>query len=362
MSSDDAVDLTSEPEDPGGAEDPGEAIGGAEGSGKRPKKRWVRWVVIGIIAVVAIGIAVPSIFAASLVMRANNDLTVLPSNSVFPQESTRPTTVPDAPAQPLNILLVGSDKAGGIHSPADVYGNRSDTIMVVHVSADRKSVSVMSIMRDSWVPIEGHGDAKINAAISWGGVPLMVSTVESVIGARIDHVAIVDFEGFRALADALGGVKVYNPTAFTSRNQKGSRFPQGEITLKGNDALAYVRERYAFADGDYSRVRNQQAFLRGALSGVMDSMNDPARLQAITETVMKEITVDDGMDVGTVLDLGRSLATMPRENLRFFTAPTTGPAWRGSQSVILIDWEALGQVQDAFADDTVNKWAAEHQR
>ena len=80
---------------------------------------------------------------------------------------------------------------------------------------------MMSIMRDNWVEIQGHGEAKINAAFSYGGLPLAVNTVENFIGARIDHVALIDFESFKGLTDSLGGVTVHNTVPYTAQNGGG---------------------------------------------------------------------------------------------------------------------------------------------
>ena len=81
-------------------------------------------------------------------------------------------------------------------------------MMLVHIPADRASVQVMSIPRDSWVAVPGHGDAKINAAYSWGGPTLMIQTVEQLTGVRIDHIALTDFNSFVGITDALGGVEI----------------------------------------------------------------------------------------------------------------------------------------------------------
>ena len=88
--------------------------------------------------------------------------------------------------------------------------------MIVHIPANRKGAYIISIPRDSWVTIPGHGQAKINAGFSFGGPTLMVQTVESVTGVRIDHVAIVDFDGFKQITDALGGVQITVPQTVSS--------------------------------------------------------------------------------------------------------------------------------------------------
>lgn len=125
--------------------------------------------------------------------------------------------------------------------------------MVAHVPEDRSSIQFMSIPRDSWVDIEGHGKAKINAALSYGGLPLAVSTVEGFIGVPINHVAMIDFEGFQLLTDSVGGVDVESSQAFSSG---GHSFTEGTNHLDGEAALAFVRARKQFADGDLQRARN----------------------------------------------------------------------------------------------------------
>ena len=98
-------------------------------------------------------------------------------------------------------------------------------MMLVHIPADRKGAYVTSIMRDTWLDIPGHGKAKINAAFAYGGVPLAVQTLEGLLDTRIDHVAAIDFEGFKGLTDALGGVEINNPIAFSPRTTKKHSVP-----------------------------------------------------------------------------------------------------------------------------------------
>ncbi len=163
---------------------------------------------------------------------------------VFPEEEGRP-----APSETgsTTILLLGSDTRDGIgQTLASAEGDRSDVMMVIRISGDREHVTAMSIMRDSWVEIPGKSDNKINAALAIGGVPLTVQTVENLLDTRIDHVAVLDFEGFAAITDVLGGVTVENERTFTPVTLPEVTFPQGEITVNGEEALAYVRERMAF--------------------------------------------------------------------------------------------------------------------
>ena len=205
----------------------------------------------------------------------------------------RPAAAKGPAALSMNFLLLGSDSRGAHRSSlANISGERSDTIVIVHVPADRAHLTVMSIPRDSWLDIPGHGRAKINAALSVGGVPLAVQTVESLIGSRIDHVAVVDFAGFEAVTDALGGVDVDNPIGFES-SLNGHTFPQGTQRLNGAEALAFARERYAFTDGDFQRVRNQQLLIRSLLSGVMhkSTVIDPGTMGALIGAVTPHLEI-----------------------------------------------------------------------
>ena len=290
-----------------------------------------------------------------------SQLTIMQRTEVFPDESLRP-----APAQPVstsdkaaadggrNILLLGSDARREVASLDEADGNRADTIIVVNIPADGADVTVMSIMRDSWVTIPEHGEAKINAALSIGGVPRMVQTVEEFIGARIDNVALVDFEGLRDLTDALGGVTVYNSVPFTSTHG-GHSFAGGSVTLSGDEALGYVRERYAFSDGDYQRVRNQQAFLRGILHEV-DGVVDPVRILHVATSLAPYVAVDDGFSMSELVDLFVRLR-QAEGHVRFFTSPTLGTDTVGDQSIVRVDWAAMDAVRRSFTTDPANESA-----
>lgn len=252
------------------------------------------------------------------------------------------------------VLLLGSDSRGT--DEGDDLSGRSDTIMLVHIPADHQTASVMSIMRDNWVDIPGHGEGKINAAMALGGVPLVVQTVEQFVDTRIDHVAIVDFESFAAISDALGGVTVQNPSAFTAVS--GEQFDEGEITLAGSDALAFVRERKAFATGDYRRAANQQRFMKGMLSGMLspDTLLNPFRVSELVSAVSPHLTVDDGIDPWYLLSTIWSARDLRSGDVHFFTSPTLGTGWRGGQSVVLPDEAELDVVRQAIKDGTLSAY------
>jgi LCP family protein required for cell wall assembly len=284
-------------------------------------------------------------------------------DAAFPAADVRPAAVaPSADPVAQNILVLGSDTRGDSNTTIDgLEGQRSDTIMVVHIPADRQHITVMSIMRDSWVDIPGHGEAKINAALSFGGVPLAVQTIEGMIGARIDHVAVVDFAGFRGVTEALGGVDVYNSTAFESSKIPGKTFERGMQAMNGEEALAFVRERYAFTDGDFQRARNQQEFAKGVMSEVMNAaiLTNPGRIGGLVSAIAPYLVVDSGFDAAYVGQLALELRDVTPTDVSFFTAPTSGTGTSSDgQSIVNVDWDAFVAVQSAFQTDSAEGFAA----
>lgn len=268
------------------------------------------------------------------------------------------TKVETGKKAPLNILLLGSDAR---QSASSSTGFRSDAILVAQVSPDREHVTMMSIMRDNWVPIEGVGEAKINAAFSYGGIPLAVNTVENFIGARIDHVMIVDFESFKGLTDAVGGVTLFNSIEFDS-SEIDRFYPAGEIHIEnGTIALDYVRERYAFQDGDYQRVRNQQAFMKGLVGSILsrDTLTSPQKIAATANALQPYLMVDEGFTLTRAVELGSELGNLRGDSIVFFTSPTLGTGRSAdNQSIVLVDWDQMAKVQSAFQNGTLNEYAA----
>ena len=269
-----------------------------------------------------------------------------------------PAATPEKPAaagKSQNILLMGSDSRDPGSGDA-----RSDTMMLVHIPGDRSGVYVMSIMRDAWVDIPGHGEQKINAAMALGGVSLTVETVQNLFGVPVDHVVVLDFEGFQGLTEALGGVTLENETAFRSEGAEGEYFAAGPITVQGGSALKYVRERYAFSDGDYQRVRNQQAFLRGVISGVLtrDTLANPVKVSRIVREISPYLSVDEGFDSRAAGSLAFSLRSLRSGDVTMFTLPDAGVGTSADgQSIVLPDYAAVAEIAEALQADNLAGYA-----
>ncbi|TFD63133.1 LytR family transcriptional regulator [Cryobacterium suzukii] len=326
-------------------------------------------------AILAVGLLIAGaagIYAWNLSRTFDTQTIKIPE--AFPtDESSRPPVVlpvPEAEAEAeatkaQNILLLGSDTRGSnSKSIADLSGQRSDTIMVMHIPANRKNIYVMSILRDSWLDIPGHGQAKINAALSFGGVPLAVQTIEGLLGVRMDHVAIIDFQGFKDVTDALGGIDVDNPIGFASSSIRGHYFAPGIQSVNGAEALAFVRERYAFRDGDFQRARNQQQFIKALLSKSLsaETLMNPAKVSRLIGAVAPHLAVDEGLDSAYVAGLAVELRDVRVGDVTLFTMPTNGTGTSpDGQSIVNIDWTALTAVQQGFQTDTLDAYQPEVQ-
>lgn len=304
--------------------------------------------------------------------------TVTPSETVTttPTESTPPPApaappppepIPDLAPGAMNILIIGSDSRGNARDQAahtlatgESMDHRSDTLMVVHVPADRQTVQVVSIMRDMWVDIPGYGGSKINTGLQVGGIPLTVRTVESLLGTHIDHTVMLDFGGFRALIDALGGIDVAVPVPFQATFETHHVFTPGLNHLDGQAALEFVRERYAFVDGDYQRVRNQQTFLRALLAKLTSggAMNDPNVVRSLVALSGPWLTVDQGFDAMTVAILAYGMRGVDYNASTFVTLPTAGVGTVAGASVVLPDYGGIAGVAAALREGRLAEYAA----
>jgi LCP family protein required for cell wall assembly len=260
-----------------------------------------------------------------------------------------------------NILLLGSDKRSAEDAAAQgVSGERSDVMMLVHITDDHESVYITSFPRDLYVDIPGHGKDRINAALAFGGPSLAVTTVEDYTGVPIDHVALIDFEGIEGLVDTLGGIDVQVPLDFEA---DGVQFTKGTQTLDGEEALTFVRQRKQFADGDFQRNRNQQAVLKGIADQLIsaDTLTDPSKLADTIEAVSPFLTTDEGLTAGEMTSLGLSLRSVRGGDIYFLSVPHGGPTTTsGGASVVATDEEAMDVLREALRTDDMGTYYAQY--
>ncbi len=260
---------------------------------------------------------------------------------------------------PVNLLLIGSDKRSGSEN------GRSDSFVVLHISADRKSAYLVSFPRDMWVAIPGHGIAKINAAYSWGGSALAVQTLEQLTGARIDHVATTDFSRFVGLVDIVGGVTVDNPVASKAKNLTGGFYdwPKGPVLLDGPAALAFSRQRYELPNGDLDRALRQRALLKALALKVAtpEVLANPARLSRVISTVSQYVTLDSQMTNQAILDLATSMRITNSNQITMLQAPLKGFGRSADgQDYDVVDVPGVAALGKALQDDTMAAYVAAH--
>lgn len=330
------------------------STGDAE-SATEPRRR-KRWKSVLIVALLTVLLAIGAALGMGLWVQRDLGGQIERLPDALPTGESRPD-VPAEEAEAENILLLGSDK----RADGSVAGQRSDTMMVVHVAANRKSVSLVSIPRDSWVNVPGHGPAKINAAFAWGGPALAVETIENLTDIRIDHVAIIDWEGFKALTDALGGITITIPETVKD-GYSGKVWTAGQHQMDGATALDYVRQRAGLAGGDFDRIKRQQHFLRTLMSQTLsrNTMSNPRTVYRVLDSVTQNLSVDEDWSTSDLRDLAFSLRSLRVDDVTFTTVPNKGTGMEGAQSVVYLDRQKGEELWQAFRRGKAAEWVREN--
>ncbi|MFL6152661.1 MAG: LCP family protein [Ornithinibacter sp.] len=269
-----------------------------------------------------------------------------------------PVTAPDGTkvaetGTGTNFLVVGADTR-----PGDA--GRSDVIVLVHIAGDGKTVNMIHFPRDLYVDIPGHGKDKINAAYAYGREPLLVQTLENLLKIRIHHVAKTDFEGFKNMTDAVGGVRVY---AEEASNGKGNGGPvvirKGWNDLNGTQALSFVRERYQLSEGDISRGRRQLAFIKALMLKAIsqDTVTNPVTIAKFTDAATKNLVLDQKLSLTQLRDYAISLRDIRVGDVVFSTAPFSGfGTTAGGASIDVVDKQGMADLGDALRTDTMSDY------
>jgi polyisoprenyl-teichoic acid--peptidoglycan teichoic acid transferase len=316
----------------------------------RPKRRRVLpKILIGLavllVAVVGAGLIYAATIDRSLTKNLNRGVE-LPTE----ESSARPTKEAQETGT-LNYVLLGSDS----RDPGNEGNGRSDTIMVVHLNAERTKAYIISFPRDMYVDIPGYGKNKINAAFAFGGAPLAVRTLEGLTGVRMDHVVLIDFQGFIRLTEDLHGVTVINKNAFDSH---GFHYPKGKITIGGEEALWFVRERKELPGGDLARAENQRNVIKAIVEKGLsaETISDPATFVTFIGNVAKHLTVDNGLTEAEIRRAALSLR-LTGKDIELMQAPISGFSTAGDgQSIDVVDKAKMAEMSAALKKDKLSEY------
>ena len=260
---------------------------------------------------------------------------------------------------PLNVLVAGVDRRTGLtrrqqlalHVGRSTGELNSDTLMLVHVSPAHGRVTVVSLPRDSWVDIPGHGMNKINAAYGLGGPKLMVQTVEQATGLDINDYVEVNFLAFVKVIDALGGVNVCLPVALNDQ-ESGIHLSAGFHHVNGITALEYARDRHSFPLSDLTRIQDQQSLIATAFCKILSSgtLTNPLRLAHLLNAVLPALRVDKGLNVSALADEMRGITS---RDVVFLTVPLSNVNYTtpSGESAVLWNTAAAGRLFDEIRGD-----------
>ncbi|WPZ18256.1 LytR family transcriptional regulator [Geobacillus subterraneus] len=253
---------------------------------RRKKKRWLRWLA-GVCIVLLAGVGLFSYSVYHNVKRTANEM----HEQVNWKSEKRQDDVSFERKTPISILLIGVDERKGDKG-------RADTLIVMTVNPNKQSIEMVSVPRDTRTEIVGKGTKdKINHSYAFGGVEMTMATVEHFLDIPIDYYIKVNMESFRDIVDAVGGVTVNNPFAFT---YEGTHFPKGEITLNGEEALKYSRMRYDDPRGDFGRQDRQKQIIqaiieKGASFSSLTNYSDV--LAAIGKNIKTNLTFEEMKEI-----------------------------------------------------------------
>lgn len=272
------------------------------------------------------------------------DRAVRASNAKVPTDVPAVLNTPagDITSTPVNILFLGSDKRPGENS-------RADTILLMRVNGQSKTISQLSIPRDTLVDIPGYGEDKINSAYAWGGPALTIETVEGLTGIPIHHYVELDFSGFPSIVDSLGGVDINVPTEIDSQYPLGLEWTQvhfdaGPQHMTGEEALVYVRVRYS--DDDFQRMGRQQQFME-ALQKKVNSPFNLTKMPLVAPDIVANMTTD--ISTNDLIKLGWVKFRTPAERNRKYVMVGYGQDIGGGSYVVLDEDAAQATIREFLA-------------
>src|SRR4051794_6940417 len=361
---------------PGASKTPGAPTGTPPRRSMSRRRRIIVWTAGALAGLLVVGSVTSWAFLEHL-------LTSINKINPFCSSCHRPN---GGVAGDLNILIVGSDSRSGLtaqqkqqlHVGQDV-GQRSDTMILLHIPRGGGKAILVSLPRDSYVKIPAHKDSsghrvpasmnKLNTAYSFGGPRLTVRTVEDNTGVRIDHYVEVNFLGFVNMVNALGGVTVCTPTPISDPVRRlptggyggsGLELPAGKSELDGTRALEYVRAREFDPSADLGRIQRQQKFMSAMVQKAKSAgvLLNPVRLFHLIGAVGKSLTTDKDFGTKQLKDLALHLRSMSPANVQMLTVPLEPGSFNEGAVGNVVKWDPVKSkrlFRDLTKDIPLNK-------
>jgi len=263
---------------------------------------------------------------------------------------------------PLNLLLLGSDSREGEPDEGRFGGQRSDTIMIVHLSKNLDRATIVSIPRDSYVYVPAAGGwnggmNKLNAAFAFGGAPHAAQTITRLTGVKFDGALIANFASINKMVDAVDGVRVCIP--YTVRSTFSDRvWEKGCHDLDGEEAEEFMRQRKAVPGGDFGRIHDQQLVVKAVAEKVSAErmLTNPLRLDELLVTAAEALTIDKSLDLK---ELALTVRRIKPSNMSFATVPYTSASLKThAGSAVKLDDAKAKEMFAAIRDDTIQQWLA----
>ncbi|MBU6277978.1 MAG: LCP family protein [Actinomycetales bacterium] len=329
--------------------------------------RWTR-ILAAILAGAVLLLAAIGGFVSLTMNQMQGNITALDvSEQIGSPTASAPAVVDEAGSyEPFTVLLMGSDTRQGKENRGygkanEIGGERSDTTILLHVSADRSHAVAVSIPRDTLITLPtckrdgkqvGGYQGRFNEAIELAGPGCTLKAVQEMTGLPIEHFMVVDFGGFKRIVDSIGGVEIC-VAEDVNDSQSGLRLTKGTHVVKGEEALAFVRARKTLGDGsDTSRIRRQQAFLSSTIRQVLssDTLLNPVKLVNVLNAATESLTADPFLaDLQNLQDLALSMRQLKPKDITFTTMP-----WypSGDGATVLQNKKRAKALWQAIADDT----------
>ncbi len=304
---------------------------------KKSKRKRILFVSLAVVCVLLLGgIGAAWAYISQVDNSLRDDLDADLLNSL---------AVTDSPSDPFYMLLIGADKSQDRDESGEYGGSyRTDSMILARVDPKEKEVTLISIPRDTQVDIPGHGTQKINAAYAFGGASLAVDTVSELAGVPISHYAEIDFDGFKAVVDALGGIEVDVPMEIND-DMAGGHVDAGLQTLNGEQALILCRSRHNYDDignGDAIRAANQRLVLSAIMEKVMNS--DVATITNTVGTLANYVTTD--FSVAGLVGLAQSMIGIDVANNVYTAAVPTTSVYENDLWWEILDEDAWQKMMD----------------